>query len=526
MKKVYKEHRVIVQICMFLYIIFMGYSIYSDINFFVFSYEETTSYFAATGNPHALAFYLILKCIFAVLFYIFFRFIIYCWVGVVEHNQEVRLKLIFYGSILLVYVIVLAHVYPGIWWCNGHDEFNVFLFARHLQVQYHQGVLAAVVYILALMCYPSPVMVVLFQVVTGTIVLGNIAYDLYCEQHKSAYWFILLILSPATLYYTMYPMRAYLFSVFFLAFIHYYIKVCQHRYTEKKYLYLLTFLMCIVINYRTEAKFLLVLYPFLLCRHFNRKMIIRAELIAVCSVFIASGLNTLGFQRNNKAHNSLMVVAPISLFLTDDSRDKTGYEQDIINIDKVLNVEMMIEKAGYALADGERSDREYTDEDLTKYYKSALKIIAKNPDLYFKSKIKSAMDSLGMSKYSSLGYKLPEEVKPEAVAPYFADADRETHDLFAKIIAGQYKFGKVKMYHIFYALWLPCILLLAVFLTGLKKQRSLAVASAVIGIHLILTIFTAPTRYQMYYYAQYLAGWYLAICACRYLPAKIFKTKN
>jgi len=505
---------------MLVYFVLMGISFYNDMNFFVFSYEEPNSYFVATGNPNAVVFYVILKCVFVFLSYIFFRYMIHYWIGIVEGNSEIKQKLKIYGLILFVYVLVLVHIYPGMWWCNGYDEFNLFHFARHLQVQYHQGVISAVIYILALMCYPSPAMVVLFQAVLGTIVLGNIAYDLYCESRKANMLFLLLVLSPACLYYTMYPMRAYLFAVFFLAFIHYYLKLCKERYNENKYLYVLTFLLCMVINYRTEAKFLLVLYPFLIFRHFNRKMVIRAELIAVCSVLLASGLNTLGFQRNNKAHASIMVIAPISLFLTDSSRDKTDFEQDILNIDKVLDVEKLIEKANYALADGERSDHVYSDEDLVQYYKSAMRIIVKNPDIYLKAKLKCAMDSLGMRKHSNLGYKLPEEVKPEAIAPYFADADRETHDLFARIIAGQYKLGNVKMFYIFYAFWIPCALLVLLFFVGLKKDRFLAAASAIIGMHLILTVLTAPTRFQMYYYAQYLVGWYLFIYAGRYFPLK------
>lgn len=64
---------------------------------------------------------------------------------------------------------MLMHVYPGIWYNNGYDEFSVLHFAKYLQVQYHQGVLTAIIYILALMCYLAPVMVILLQTTIGTI---------------------------------------------------------------------------------------------------------------------------------------------------------------------------------------------------------------------------------------------------------------------------------------------------------------------------------------------------------------------
>ena len=121
------------------------------------------------------------------------------------------------------------------------------------------------------------------------------------------------------------------------------------------------------------------------------------------------------------------------------------------------------------------------------------------------------MDSLGLRKSYSIKWRLPEEIKPQEIAVYFNDVDKETHDLFGQIVAGQYNYGSLSAYQIFYAFWLPCIMLFVIFAMGMKKELPLMFASGVVIIQLLLTIFTAPGRYQMYYYIEYLAGWYLVI---------------
>ena len=462
------KHKRVSIACITLYAAFLIFSFYNDLHFFDFSYEEQASYFRTSGNPNAVAFYCVLKAIFIIVTSLFFIFLSKCWIGLMEQNIGVKKRLRIYGIIFIVYSVVLIHIYPGIWWCNGRDEYTLFSFVQRLQIQYHQGPLSSIMFFLALMCYPKPAMVVLFQIVIATVVLGEIIYDFSATYNKGKIGLFLLIFSPASLYFALYPMRAFLFAVFFLAFIHYYLKFCIRP--NNKRLFQLTLILCIIINYRTEAKFLLFVYPFLLIKRYKLRKIVQMEIIAISSIVLVSAINALGYQRCNMSHKYLMLAAPLSMFLANEDRDKTGLEQDLQNIDKVYDISYMREHAHYSLSGKERLDTTYTRKDLDLFLKSSLKIIASNFDLYLKSKILCAMDSLGLRKSYSIRWKLPEDIKPKDIAVYFKDVDKNTHDLFGQIVAGQYNYGSFSAYQIFYAFWLPCLMLIAVFAVGIKKE--------------------------------------------------------
>ena len=319
------------------------------------------------------------------------------------------------------------------------------------------------------------------------------------------------LFSPAALYFSGYPMRAYLFSVFFLAFIHYFLKLDSESATWSE-VCKTTLLLCIVINYRIEVVPLLVIYPFLLSlKKCKLNWIIKAISLLLSSLILISTVNKLGYQANSKAHNTIMVIGPLSEFLSDETRSKEQYEEDILDIDKVLDVNFLKENHSYTLAQGERPDSEYTDEEYGDYLKAVINILTRNPDIYIKCKVKGAMDSLGLSSYSWLGFAFPENVMPTEVADNFDNIDIENHNIFTRILSGQYKVGAIKMYYIWYSFWIPCLLMLCIVIWGGKRKNSLRIASGIMLVHLVLTIFFAPSRYQMYYFAEYFVGWYLVI---------------
>lgn len=338
-----------------LYILFLIFSFTNDMDFFDFTYYGRTSYFSASGNPNAVLFYIILKIIFISLSLGFFLLIAVCLIKIINGDEAIKQRVELCCIIIAIHTIILLHVYPGIWWCSGADEFQLLSFAKHLQIQYHQGTLASVIYILGLMCYPKPAMVVFFQIIVGGGILGNIAYDLYKENKRNIISVLMLFFSPCVVYFALYPMRAYLFGVFFLAFTHYYIKYQDSNDVRQAKWYLLTFLACLIINLRTESKFLLFIYPLLLfLKKCKLKMILRLEIMILCSIIFVSGLNSLGYQACNKAHKYIMFSGPLSLFLTDNKIDKTDWEQDIQNIDKVLNVAELEKNGIFSPSGGER----------------------------------------------------------------------------------------------------------------------------------------------------------------------------
>lgn len=497
------------------------FSFWNDFHFFDFSYTERGTIFIAAGNPHVIPFYIVLKILFVVILYAFLSYIAYCWMKVLEGDQKIILRLKMYVLIGVVYGIIFIHIYPGLWY-NNFDELAVFNYARCLQIQCHQSAMMAICYMLALMFWPKPAMIVVFQLVIGTLVLGNIAADI-CSKNRLQAFFLLTVFSPAGLYYANYPMRAYLFSVFFLAFVHYWLKFQGRKMTARE-LAIIVFILCIVINFRTEAKFLLVIFPLLLIGRCTCKQLVCSEGLLLFSMVIISGINLLGNQHSYQSHSSIMVVAPLSIYFTSNRYDPR-YDSDVAAIDKVLYVDDIKKNASYFYCGGTRSDSEYSDEEFKQYLKSSVNIFIHNPDIYIKAKLKCLFDSIGLSalnrfdalsgmnSFSWIGSEFPEEFHDSVKdsEPYFKDFDRDSHNLFTRIIAGQYKIGKIKTYCIYYSFWLPCLLMIIVVVACFRKKRCLAVMGSIVLCHLCLTMLAAPTRVQMYYFPEYLIGWYLVM---------------
>lgn len=517
------------------------FSFFNDFKFFNFSYTERVSYYISSGNPNSIAFYILLKIIFIVLVYLF-TFYISNLIKKVRKKDKRAISLIkIYLILLLVYGIVLLLIYPGIWYNNGMDEFQVFDFARNLQVQYHQGVITSMLYILGLMIFPRPVFVVLLQVIIGILLLGNIILDI-AEQNKAGKILLFLLLfSPATLYFANYPLRAYLFAVFFLAFIHYFIKYRNQKNIKLSSFWFITFLLCIIINFRIEALALIFIYPFLFIKKIPCKQIIYSTIVLIFSVFSFSMINKLGYQGAYRSHNSLSLVAPIGLYLKDESRYNPAFENDIKAIDKVYDTALLKKYADTNYIGGARLDQEYTEKDYKKYLLSATKIIIHNPDLFFYQKFIEATHSLGLSSIafvsksldieecSKIGVIFPENFNQYFAKsePYFRDFNIDSHNMFTKILGGQFYILNVHAYSIFYAFWIPILVLLAIAIYGIiKKNMILLTADGIIILHFILTFLTAPTRFQMYYFPEYLVGWYLFIYVICYYNIGKRKIKN
>lgn len=496
-----------------VYAVFLCWSFWNDFRFFDFTYEERVSYYTANGNPNNVIFYILVKMIFVILSYMFFRYVSDCVAGWLAGDQIVMERVRITVRIFVVYILVLVLVNPGIWVRAGKDEFQIISFIQRLQIQYHQGVVSSIMFMLAFMCYPKPVMVIVIQMLIGAMILGDAAADIKRRSRKAYLGFMILVFSPASLYFALYPLRIYLFSVLMIAFLHDMFKIPDDKRNRVRDLTAMTFLVCVLTNTRIEIKFLIVLFPVLLLKYYRRKAILCAELVVICSVFAGSMLNTLGNQACSRAHNMLMMCGPLSLFLADDTIDRTRYEEDIANIDKVFDVERLRSNSKYNYCSGERVDG-YSEEEYKKCLLSMADIFVHHPEIYVRSKLLCALDGLGLSKnMSGIRYSFPAEIKPNDVEKYFRDVNVKRHDQFAGMIAGDFSINGIPMYYVFYAFWIPCIAVILTMLLNIRSDRVLCRACGIVTLQLVLTIATEPTSYQIYFFVEYLAGWYLVLHA-------------
>ena len=533
-KKFLKNANAINIICCTICTIWIFISFWNDFHFFDFSHTPRISYFVTSGNPYSVFYYIIIKLIFIFLMYAFSLYVAHCIKGVINKDEKIISLVKIYLTIALIYGFILLLIYPGVWFNNGRDEMQLFEFSRNLQVQYHQGVLTSIYYIIALMIWPKPITVVLFQLLIGTLILGNIINDI--SKKSKMYWLIyLVIFSPAALYMANYPLRAYLFSCFFLAFLHYYMKFKNKENIKIGSIYFLTFLVCIIVNFRIEAMFLILLFPFLIYKMVPKKHVLYATSIVLVSLVLFSGINKLGFQGARRSHNSISLIGPLSLYLADESQNHEKFENDIKKIDKVFDVEDLKENAATDYNGGSREDDEYSKQDYHNFLISSMNILIHNPKYVFKAKLTEGAKALGInslsfvnkllktSEFSKIGFYFPDKFESpvKKSQKYFSDFNSKRHNYFAHILAGQFKILNVKAYDIFYAFWIPCLAIFIVLIVSLKrKDYVLFTACSIITIHFILTIFTSPIGAQIYYFPEYLIGYYL------FITEIIFKFKN
>lgn len=522
MKELFKRQNIVFYV---LYFIILLWSIWNDVHFFDFSYVASGSYYVPSGSPHSVLFYLSLKIVFAFLLY---RFMAICkkyFFGGNQKDADSRRRLIFVFIILIVYLVFLIACWPGIWWCNGADEFRMVDFTKHLQVQYHQGFMMSLFYFLAFMIYPAPVSVVLLQMLVGSMIFGVVLADLWKERRRWASVAVIgLIFSPCGLYFALYPMRAYLTAVFFVAFIYKYWKLQYQETPAVSEWIQLALLGAIVINFRIEMMVVLVFFPLLMWKKaYSDKVkrwiwIVMLTLLMCMSVGMVSGWKKLGNQGNSVTHNLLSFTAPLSEILVWHF-DEFEIE-DMVLLDRYFDLNKMIEEHSnpeniISYANYERLTHPGDVVDSREYCevkKIIGKILLSHPEVYLKNKSILAARTFGIIESGANRYQFPEEIKPQEVAGMFHQLNPELSEWIKDKLAGDFCFAGIFMFKILYAMWVPELLLLFDLIHDLMKKNT----SNIILKIMILTIFgavflTAMHQYTMYYFTPFLGAWITVI---------------
>ncbi len=515
----------------FIYIVILLYSVMNDLHFFDFTYADTGSYYEASGNPYAKMFYFTLKTAFAVLLYFFMNMISRGFTAVRNKNRDSRRRLIFVLIIMIVYIIFLILCWPGVWWCSGADEFKMVDFISHLQVQYHQGFMLSLFYFFAFMIYPNPVSVVILQMLLGSILLGTILADWWKNRHHISVVIIAcIIFSPCGLYFALYPMRAYLTALFLIYFIYQYRNIRNRNSADKKEWIKLVITGCLVVNFRIEMMILIVVLPFLMwekARMHDKKylrLIGECVLILCLSVCCVSCWNKLGNQSNSMSHNLLSFTSPMGeifarhyeeidvedLAILDQFFDISKMREEHLNPDNVLKYN------GYERLNYPGASYAYTAGDCRQVKKTIAKLLLKYPDIYLQNKILLAKRTFGLDGEGDNKYRFPEEIRPERIAYLFKQIAPALADWIKNKLAGSFRIGKVRMFPVFYAMWVPFVLLLVDLIYALFRRNVKLIVLRIMVIMMFLAVFmTAMHPYTMYYFAPCMAAWFVLLPVSR-----------
>lgn len=443
-------------------------------------------------------------------------------------KSENKKWIMVFTGIFLIYFICLLLSWPGNW---NNDEFLILGNIFEFNIQYHQSFFTNIFYILSLMIIPNCGAIILFQMMICAIIATYVIKKIYERCGKRAFYALLLFLSPATIYYLIYPLRVCLYSFTFLLLIIKLFGIYKKDGNFTGELIWIGVLTAIVSTWRTESIFMIIFVPVVLIVTFYKKMDKRLVIYFLIATYLPFAIfsKVNGFGDKNVKQTALLwsFVTGFSVMLQDDNIVSPNLQEDLKNIDAIMNIEKMTQNAHpydfYAVYN-EIGPFEFTDKEYKDCVKSIARLIICNPIKYVQAKYELFELSTGLksdawwvstpvSKENAWNIVSMYQVSGDILKIYqpINDICRES---FVTVLTGMYQINETgnMAYHYIWNLWLPLVLLciLTVLLLIKKKIYYTFLNAAVIG-DFMLVYLTAPTANPMYFWPFYLIGWVVCL---------------
>ena len=495
-------------------VLLLNISIYNDLHFFCWNNEF---------NENKQGLYIVAKCIWTISVVI-----IECLLALAIVWRKALSKK--YGRIFalntMIYGGTFACLFPGTWGAVG-DEFLVYWAAKNMWIWPQQGAMSGLLMIWELMFYPATWTPVLIQLIFTDVAFTRITGKLWNEGRKaSAIFFELIMFSAVTMIYTYNPIRIWLFTVAFVAFLaEFYFAWIDGTFSKMQQVYF-TFLFCIIVCIRTETKYMLIWGPILfiaLLIHCNKpwlwkKIVLKIEIVAVLSIFIVS----LIFEYLGGAaykYNSLSLVSfvcPLSVILTSENAKLDELEVDAI--DAVFPVQDLVDNPS---ATNFWNYKHWIDnyEDVSKteiraFKNATVKIFINNLNIFMNSRIQmlyacmprewipAAKDITDIKDWGENNHSSSRDI--------YKDFDFDNSSVrmnCASVLSGK-TFISPTMKKIQYSFVVPIILLILSFAVAcVKKKIEIVLLLMTAGIEFVLLFLLIPSAANMYYVPFYMVGW-------------------
>lgn len=446
----------------------------------------------------------------------------------VVRKKENRKWVALFGIILGVYIVFLLLSWPGKW---NNDEFYILGTIRQFGILYHQSFFTSIFFILSLMTIPSCGSIILFQEVICAAIATYIIKKLYKKCGKYAYCLVVIFLSPVTIYYVLYPLRAGMYTFTFALLIIEIMRIIAHDRVESKDLIRIGILTAVVAAWRSESSFLVIVIAIIIyCTIIKNKQAKRYMLILLAAMMIPfavfSRVNSLRDEKTSQIAMLYSFMTGTSVMLQEGELRSDDLEKDLQNINAVLNVEKMKENASatdlWKIYDAV-SPLDFSTEEYKKCIKSIEKLIIFNPEKYIDAKWDMFKNSTGMSNEFWLSLPVSKEDAYAIVEMYGGAPDvlkvynpindkcRETTILF---LTGQYTIddGNRMVWKDIWTLYIPIFILpVSMMILLIRKKVRYALLDMTVILDCALVYLTAPETNPMYYFPFYIIGWVVII---------------
>nr|MBQ8252861.1 hypothetical protein [Lachnospiraceae bacterium] len=419
--------------------------------------------------------------------------------------------------------------WPGIF--KG-DEFYVIQSAKEFTLSGGQSGLTSIFYIVSLLFFPSMATITFIQLLIICTIFAVIMHDLSEVVSGKRKWILYLpfALLPV-IDGNLFTLRATLVSWIFLFVI------CKLYYlikTDKmtlKYAVVLSVLTGLLIAWRSEYIYMLLLLPFTLW--FLKKLNWKRTLLLIAICFVSYSLfqipNKIALNGSNKYPISLVLNPVANLFTEVETLKGPCVYDDVMEINKLVDAALLRQSASV------RNISQYWNipdvlpkEQLRSFMQASLRLIIYNPDKYLKYRWQTfaytnglypdrvnhpcgTVDSINKLIYYDMDYKtMFVFMNP----PLGQNLREKTISLLACRTYGQEAIKTNALLPVFYNCIPVIVCMFALFVIACcKKDKLSAMLILMTSAQVALIFLTAPAMFFMYYFCFYLSGYFLTALA-------------
>lgn len=419
--------------------------------------------------------------------------------------------------------------WPGIF--KG-DEFYVLQGAKNFTLSGGQSGLTSIFYIVSLLFFPSMAAITFVQLLIICSIYAVIMHDMTevirGKRRILLYFpFVLLPVIDGNLF----TLRATLVSWIFLFIIcklYYLIKTDRMSLKQAIFLSVLTGLL---IAWRSEYIYMLILLPFTLW--FLKKMNIKHALVLCVVCFISYNIfqipNKIALNGSNKYPISLVLNPVANLFTEVETLKGPCVYDDVMEINKLVDAALLRQSASVRNISQYWNIPDVLPEDqLSSFMKASLRLIIYNPDKFLKYRWQTfaytnglypdrvnhpcgTVDSINKLVYYDMDYK---EMFAFMNPPLGQSLREKTISLLACRTYGQDAIKTNILLPVFYNCIPVIVCMLALFVIACcKKDKLTAMLTLMVSAQVVLIFLTAPAMFFMYYFCFYLSGYFLTMLA-------------
>ena len=471
------------------------------------------------------------------LFFVGVVFLCYCFiinfVSKLFTKDSFYIKWLFHFTICICILgVFLILMWPGHWvW----DELNIFQSTIKANVDTWQSYITIIYYSLCIMIFPSPIIIMIIQVLIIAFIISYIITKIYniCKNRYVIACIYLLMFTPAIIINNLYPLRltlyAYILLLFFTILI---IDKLENKKLNLLKIFKIYLLIIIILLWRSEGLIFAILSPILIYFTYRKKGInlLKTLIIFLLNILIIFGYNSMLNiltevpNNTNTIYELTIYINPLSMMLQNDLKGN-NIDNDLKNLDKVMDINILKSNPSYkeipAYWNNSNLIRNNFEEHLSEFKKSYIRLVINNFDCFLKARMKTFlatscmyegnngnMDSVVLSYCIDNGSS--KEITNNFINNYkYMNPISKTvkYKVESFLLGNSIQNNKLKFTFIL-IFWdlIPIVFIIFIFtiLSLIKKEwQFLIMYMSLLGMLGIIFV-TAPANYFMYYFPIYL----------------------